>query len=350
MLDDADFRAAARESRYLRDFADRTASRAALYLGDLERCIEITRRLCASPSLLMAESAVLLLGAAALLAGDESAADAGAVGRGGAPLEGSWHPDVSRIRDPSTLTARWRTGPSRRRDPSREHRPPRSACGVHRDAPVSRSGRGRRGGVWPSRRCDRWHARDAPRTGGARPRSRPRPRRTRTDGMRHSASPSSTSFAWSASTRSKGSPVSRPTAESWAECLRLAAAASRLREETGYRWRFALRAGPPRRRGRRRDRGARIRGGRARRVPRARRWTWREAAALRESRSRRASATEPRVGGADTNRAPGRHARRRRPHEPADRRATSHGSCHGEDPPRPRLHQDRSPLTDRARH
>ena len=78
MLDDADFRAAARESRYLRDFADRTAGRAALYLGDLERCLELARGLCSSPSLLMAESAVRLLGAAALLARDESAADAAA--------------------------------------------------------------------------------------------------------------------------------------------------------------------------------------------------------------------------------------------------------------------------------
>ena len=52
MLDDADFRAAARESRYLRDLADRTAGRAALYLGDLERCLEIARGLCSSPSLL----------------------------------------------------------------------------------------------------------------------------------------------------------------------------------------------------------------------------------------------------------------------------------------------------------
>ena len=33
------------------------------------------------------------------------------------------------------------------------------------------------------------------------------------------------------------------TAESWAECLRLAAAASRLRDETGYRWRFAFEQG-----------------------------------------------------------------------------------------------------------
>ena len=52
MLDDADFRAAARESRYLRDWADRTAGRAALYLGDLERCLELARGLCSSPSLL----------------------------------------------------------------------------------------------------------------------------------------------------------------------------------------------------------------------------------------------------------------------------------------------------------
>ena len=78
MLDDADFRAAARESRYLRDWADRTAGRAALYLGDLEGSLEIARRLWSSPSLRMAEAAVTLLGAAGLLARDESAADSGA--------------------------------------------------------------------------------------------------------------------------------------------------------------------------------------------------------------------------------------------------------------------------------
>ena len=55
MLDDEDFRDAARESRYLRDFADRTAGRAALYLGDLERCLELARGLSSSPSLLMAD-------------------------------------------------------------------------------------------------------------------------------------------------------------------------------------------------------------------------------------------------------------------------------------------------------
>jgi hypothetical protein len=31
---------------------------------------------------------------------------------------------------------------------------------------------------------------------------------------------------------------SAATAESWVECLRLLGAAARLREETGYRWRF----------------------------------------------------------------------------------------------------------------
>ena len=33
------------------------------------------------------------------------------------------------------------------------------------------------------------------------------------------------------------------TAESWVECLRLAAAAARLRDETGYRWRFVFEQG-----------------------------------------------------------------------------------------------------------
>ena len=66
MLDDADFQAAARESRYLRDWADRSTSRAALYLGDLERCVDVARGLSASRSLRMAESAVTLLGAAAV--------------------------------------------------------------------------------------------------------------------------------------------------------------------------------------------------------------------------------------------------------------------------------------------
>ena len=46
--------AAARESRYPATSADRTASRAALYLGDLERSLALARGLCSSPSLLMA--------------------------------------------------------------------------------------------------------------------------------------------------------------------------------------------------------------------------------------------------------------------------------------------------------
>ena len=48
MLDDAGFRAGARESRYLRDLADRTTGWAALYLGDLDRCLELARGLCSA--------------------------------------------------------------------------------------------------------------------------------------------------------------------------------------------------------------------------------------------------------------------------------------------------------------
>ena len=136
-------------------------------------------------------------------------------------------------------------------------------------------------------------------------------------------------------------------AESWAECLRLAGAAARLRDETGYRWRFAFEQrrldaavaaatdalGPERAR-RRDDRRHRVGVARGRR--------------LRGSGPRRAPAAEPRMGRADTDGTPGRHPRRRRPHEPTDRGATPHGSRHREDPPRPHLHQDRRSLTDRA--
>jgi predicted ATPase/class 3 adenylate cyclase/DNA-binding CsgD family transcriptional regulator len=79
MLDAPDLRAAARESRYLRDAADRTAGRAALAMGDLGRCLEIARGLGSTPSMLMAASAVRLLCDAALLAGDNAAADAATV-------------------------------------------------------------------------------------------------------------------------------------------------------------------------------------------------------------------------------------------------------------------------------
>ena len=91
----------------------------------------------------------------------------------------------------------------------------------------------------PSRRCGLVSPRR--RLGGrCGPRSRRRPRRTRTDGTRHRASPSSTGFAWSAVDALEGLAGVAAAAESWAECLRLAAAAARLRDETGYRWRFAF--------------------------------------------------------------------------------------------------------------
>jgi DNA-binding CsgD family transcriptional regulator len=38
----------------------------------------------------------------------------------------------------------------------------------------------------------------------------------------------------------EGLAVASATSESWAECLRLVAAANRLRDETGYRWRFGF--------------------------------------------------------------------------------------------------------------
>ncbi len=162
------------------------------------------------------------------------------------------------------------------------------------------------------------------------------------------ASPSSTSFALWASTRSKGSPVSAATAESWAECLRLAAAASRLREETGYRWRFAFEQG-------RLDAAvaaaAEALGSELASAATAEgaALEWREAAAY--AGRARGERQRPSHGWAalDTDRGPGRHPRRRWPHEPTDRRATSDGSRHGEDAPRPRLHEDGPPLTDRAR-
>lgn len=76
MLEAPDLQAAAGESRYLRDFADRTAGLVALALGDLPGCMVVSRRLAASRSPLMAQSATRMLSAAALLAGDEAAAEA----------------------------------------------------------------------------------------------------------------------------------------------------------------------------------------------------------------------------------------------------------------------------------
>ena len=102
MLDDADFRAAARESRYLRDFADRTAGRAALYLGDLERCLELARGLCSSPSLLMAESAVRSHGRRRAARSRRVGRRRGGRGRARAPLQGSRHAGLGGRRDPST--------------------------------------------------------------------------------------------------------------------------------------------------------------------------------------------------------------------------------------------------------
>ena len=75
------------------------------------------------------------------------------------------------------------------------------------------------------------------------PRSRPRPRRTRTDGTRHSSVAVEHELRLIGVDALEGLAGVAATAESWAECLRLAAAAARLRDETGYRWRFAFEQG-----------------------------------------------------------------------------------------------------------
>ena len=64
------------------------------------------------------------------------------------------------------------------------------------------------------------------------------PKATKTAGTMHWRSHSTTTSDLSQSTLSKRW-ASPPPAESWAECLRLIAAADRLRAETSYRWRFA---------------------------------------------------------------------------------------------------------------
>ena len=75
-LEEPNLAAAARESRYLSDLADRTAARAALALGDLSRCVELGLRLASSPSTLIVGHAARLLSAAALLGHDVATADA----------------------------------------------------------------------------------------------------------------------------------------------------------------------------------------------------------------------------------------------------------------------------------
>ena len=185
--------------------------------------------------------------------------------------------------------------------------------------------------------------------GPSSPRSRVPRLATRTAGTTPSPSPSTRACGSSPSMPSKASPSPPQRAESWAECLRLLGAAERLRDETGYRWRFRLRAAS---RGRRhaptRARGPR----RPRRRPpttEGRDLDWREAAAY--ARRARGERKRPHHGWASLTptELAGRRARRRRAHQPPDRRTPPHGPRHRQDPPRTHLHQARHPHPCRAR-
>ncbi len=239
MLDDAGFRAAAHESRYLRDFADRTVGRAALYLGDLARCLELARGLCSSPSLLMAESAARLLGAAGILARDELAVGTAAavaherlskvpgtrasadvaihqrslLAGGPAGVDPGIRPENIDPRDPlpayivmllcreavdageaSLAVAAVRTQPS-----------PEAPLGRAVLATIEATA---------TQDEDRWHAALSIAV---------------EHGLRLVAVDALEGLAGVAG-----------IAESWTECVRLSATAARLRDETGYRWRFAF--------------------------------------------------------------------------------------------------------------
>ena len=317
------------------------------YLGDLERSLELARGLCSSPSLLMGWNAVRILGAAGLLARDESAVDAAAAV---AHERLSKVPGTQAAADGATHQRSLLAGGPARVDPeiSPENIDPRDPPPAHivmllcREAvdageaaravdaarawaPDAPLGRAVRAAIEATAALDedRWH--EALSVAAEH-------------GLRLVAVDALEGLAGMAA-----------TAESWVECLRLAAAAARLRDETGYRWRFAFEqdrldaavAAATEALGPERASAANAEGSAL---------EWREAAAY-ASRAR-GERQRPSHGWAalDTDGAPGGRARRRRSHEPTGRRATPHGPCHGEDPPRPRVHQDRPPLTDRARH
>jgi predicted ATPase/class 3 adenylate cyclase/DNA-binding CsgD family transcriptional regulator len=241
MLDDADLRTAARESRYLRDFADRTAGRAALYLGDLERCLGLARGLCSSPSLLMAESAVRLLGAAGLLACDESAVDTaaavaherlGKVPGTQASADVAIHQRSLLAGGPALVDPGLQPEHIGTDDPLQAYSLMllcREAVDAGEAVLAVEAVQTWPAGFPPERAVqatieatatqdeDRWHAALSIAS---------------EHGLRLVAVDALEGLAGVAA-----------TSESWAECLRLAAAAARLRDETGYRWRFAFEQG-----------------------------------------------------------------------------------------------------------
>jgi DNA-binding CsgD family transcriptional regulator len=72
LLDSPQFRAVSQESSYFTDFADRTRALAALSTGDLAGCIQTCRRLSASRSTTIAEAGIYTLTRAALLSANEA--------------------------------------------------------------------------------------------------------------------------------------------------------------------------------------------------------------------------------------------------------------------------------------
>jgi DNA-binding CsgD family transcriptional regulator len=237
MLEDADFRAAARESRYLRDFADRTAGWAAFHLGDLGRCLDVSHRLCASPSLLMAESAVRLLGAAAVLACDDGAVGAAAV------VADERLSKVSGTQATADLAIHQRSllaGGSSGLEPAI-----RLADIDLRDLKAFNMMLMGREAV------DAGHASLAVETVRRWPSEAPvaqavraaiEATATQDENRWHEASSLAVEHGLPliAVDALEGLAGAASAAESWAECLRLDAAAARLRDETGYRWRFAF--------------------------------------------------------------------------------------------------------------
>ena len=122
----------------------------------------------------------------------------------------------------------------------------------------------------------------------------------------------------------EGLAVAAASSDSLVECLRLVGAAARLREETGYRWRSPPISSPVRRCPG--DSATRLSGEQAERThgggtqPRLEPTPPSYARRARGERKRLATA-----GPAYPNRAPSDRARRRGPHQPADRRALSTG-------------------------
>jgi predicted ATPase/class 3 adenylate cyclase/DNA-binding CsgD family transcriptional regulator len=236
MLEAPELHAAVRESRYVREIAERTAAIASLALGDVERCVELARALTASPSTLMVESAVRLLSISALLAGDEAAsgdavtsaearlrklpgtqpaADAAAQRR--SLLWGG----TSRV-DPAIAPEHFVA--SDRVTPTHLYLPAREAIDAGRASLASEA--------------VRLHARETPL--GQAVRASIEAAAAQDEDRWHDA----LAIAVEHGLRLvgvdalEGLAVAAARGEASAECLRLAGAASRLRDETGYRWRF----------------------------------------------------------------------------------------------------------------